>query len=172
MTYVLNLRVYAFIIAISASMGCTRSQTAAEKGKAEGRMKGKISYLNPDGLHRNPAFTHVVAVSGNVRTVYVGGQNAVTASGAIVGKGDIGAQAEQIFKNLQTALAAADAKLEHVVKWTVYAVQGHHPGPALAVFGKVWGNRPNPPTISVVTVAGLANPDFLMEIDAIAVVPE
>jgi enamine deaminase RidA (YjgF/YER057c/UK114 family) len=50
---------------------------------------GRVEYLNPEELPRNPAFTNVVAVSGPVKTVYVAGQNAVTASGEIVGKGDI-----------------------------------------------------------------------------------
>lgn len=49
-------------------------------------MKGNVAYLNPDGLHRNPAFSQVVVTSGRTRTVYVGGQNAVDASGGIVGR--------------------------------------------------------------------------------------
>jgi enamine deaminase RidA (YjgF/YER057c/UK114 family) len=51
-------------------------------------------------------------------------------------------------------------------------VQGNSPGPAFEVFRRVWGNRPNPPTITVLFVAGLANPEFLTEIDAIAVIPQ
>jgi ABC-type hemin transport system substrate-binding protein len=50
-------------------------------------MSGSVQYLNPDGLHKNPAYSQAVAVTGHVTTVYVGGQNAVDASGAIVGKG-------------------------------------------------------------------------------------
>lgn len=133
---------------------------------------GLIQHLNPDGLIKNPAFTNVVVVSGSVKTVYVGGQDAVDASGTIVGKGDIRAQTEQIFKNLQTALAAAGATLEHVVKWNIYVVQGQPLQPGFEVFQQVWGRRPNPPAITGVYVAGLANPDFLCEMDAIAVVPQ
>jgi enamine deaminase RidA (YjgF/YER057c/UK114 family) len=62
--------------------------------------------------------------------------------------------------------------LEHVVKWNVYIVQGQSPQPGFEVFRRVWGDRPNPPTITVLFVGGLANPDFLVEIDAIAVVPQ
>ena len=65
-----------------------------------------MKHLNPEGLHKNPAYSQAVVTEGNVRTVYVGGQNAVDASGEVVGRGDIGAQAEQIFKNLETALEA------------------------------------------------------------------
>ena len=133
---------------------------------------GTIQHLNPEGLNQNPAFTNVVVVTGNARTIYIGGQDAIDASGNIVGKGDIAAQTEQIFKNMETALAAAGAKLEHVIKWNLYIVQGQDLRPGFAVFQKAWGKRPNPPLISMAFVSGLANPDFLLEMDAIAVVPE
>lgn len=133
---------------------------------------GRVEHLNPPALHTNPAFTQVVRVSGPVRTIYVGGQNAVDAGGNIVDAGDITAQTRQILANLEAALAAAGAGLEHIVRWTIAVVQGQTLGPAFAVFQEVWGQRPNPPTIAVLVVAGLANPAFLAEIDAIAVVPE
>ncbi len=131
-----------------------------------------VQHLNPDDLPKNPAFTNVIVVSGPVKTVYVGGQDAIDSSGAIIGKGDIRAQAEQTLKNVQTALAAAGAELEHVVKWNVYVVQGQPAQPAFEVFQHLWGERPNPPTISLLFVSGLAHPDFLVEIDAVAVVPQ
>jgi enamine deaminase RidA (YjgF/YER057c/UK114 family) len=134
-------------------------------------MKGTVEHLNPDGLHKNPAFTQAVVVSGNVKTVYVGGQNAVDGSGRIVGQGDIKAQSEQVLENLETALAAAGAKLDHVVKWQVSIVQGQSPLPGFEAFRRAWADRGAPPTITVVFVAGLAHPDFLVEIDATAVVP-
>ena len=135
-------------------------------------MKGKIQHLNPDGLHLNPAFSQAVVASGNVTTVYVGGQNAVDAAGAIVGKGDIGAQSEQAIRNMEIALATGGAKLENVVKWNVYIVQGQPLQPGFEAFQKIWGDRPNPPAISSMFVAALAHPDYLVEIDAIAVVPQ
>lgn len=130
-----------------------------------------VKYLNPDGLHENPAFSQVMTTEGNVRTVYVGGQNAVTSSGEMVGISDMRQQASQVFKNLEIALAAAGARLENVIKWNVYVVQGQPPQPAFEEFQRVWGNRPNPPLVTVLFVVGLANPDFLLEVDAIAVVP-
>jgi enamine deaminase RidA (YjgF/YER057c/UK114 family) len=102
----------------------------------------------------------------------VGGQNAVSASGEIIGKGDLAAQAEQVLRDLQTALAAADADVEHLVKWTIHVVDGQPLQPAFAAFQRFWGNRPNPPLITLTRVSGLANPDFLVEIDAVAAVPE
>ena len=134
--------------------------------------KGQVQYLNPETLSKNPAFTNVVVVSGPAKTIYIGGQDAVDASGNIIGKGDLKAQTEQILKNIQAALAAGGAQPEHVVKWNIYVVQGQSLQEGFAAFQSVWGNRPNPPAISGMFVAGLAHPDFLAEIDAIAVVPE
>jgi len=135
-------------------------------------MKGSVQHLNPNGLHKNPAYSQAVAVAGNGKTVYVGGQNAVDASGRVVGKDNLQVQTEQVLKNVETALAAGGAKLEHVVKWNVYIVQGQSVLSGFKAFRHAWGDRPNPPAVTVLFVAGLANPDFLVEIDAIAVVPE
>jgi enamine deaminase RidA (YjgF/YER057c/UK114 family) len=73
---------------------------------------------------------------------------------------------------VETALAAGGAKLEHVVRWNVYIVQGQSVRPGFDAFRRAWGDRPNPPAVTVLFVAGLVNPDFLVEIDAIAVVPQ
>jgi enamine deaminase RidA (YjgF/YER057c/UK114 family) len=139
---------------------------------AQSATAGRVEYLNPDGLPKNPAFTNVAVVSGPVRTIYIGGQDAIDAEGQIVGKGDIAAQTAQIYANIETALAAAGAALEHVVKWNVLVVEGVDIRPAFEVAQKVWGDRPNPPLITVAVVKGLAHPDFLAEMDAIAVVPD
>jgi enamine deaminase RidA (YjgF/YER057c/UK114 family) len=135
-------------------------------------MKGSVEYINPDGLIKNSAFTNVAVVSGNVKTIYIGGLNAVNEKREIIGKGNIGLQTEQVMKNLRIALKAGSANLNNLIKWNIYVVQGISPQPALEVFQKVWGNRPNPPLITMLYVAGLANPDFLVEMDAIAVVAE
>jgi enamine deaminase RidA (YjgF/YER057c/UK114 family) len=137
-----------------------------------GNIDGQVQYINPDALNKNPAFSNVIIVTGSVKTVYVGGQDAVDRSGAIIGKGDLKAQAEQVLKNIQVALAAGGAQLEHVIKWNLYVVQGQSLRAGFEAFQRVWGNRPNPPAISVLFVSGLAHPDFLVEMDAIAVVPQ
>jgi enamine deaminase RidA (YjgF/YER057c/UK114 family) len=129
-------------------------------------------HINPDGLPKNPAFTNVIVVTGQVKTIYIGGQDAVDASGSIVGKGDIKKQTEQVLANLQAALKAAGAELGHIVKWNVYIVQGQSLQPGFEAFQQFWGRRPDPPAITVMFVSGLANPDFLVEMDAIAVVPQ
>lgn len=132
---------------------------------------GIVEHLNPDTLHKNPAFTQVISVTGPVKTVYVGGQDAVDAQGNIVGKGDIKAQTRQVLINLRKALAAAGAEPEHIIRWNVYIVQGQSLRDGFEAFQQFWGHHPNPPAITGVYVAGLANPDFLVEMDAVAVVP-
>jgi enamine deaminase RidA (YjgF/YER057c/UK114 family) len=132
---------------------------------------GRVTHLNPEGMLSNPAFTQVVAIEGNTRTIYVGGQDAVDADGAIIGAGDIGVQTTQALANVERALAAAEARLEHVIKWTVYVVAGQPAEPGFHAFLQAWGDRGAPPTITVAYVSALANPEFLIEIDAVAVVP-
>jgi enamine deaminase RidA (YjgF/YER057c/UK114 family) len=133
---------------------------------------GSVRYINPDSLNKNPAFTNVVVVEGNVKTVHIGGQDALNASGEIVGKGDIVAQVEQILRNLRAALAAGGAGPEHIIKWNIYVVEGQPLQAGFAAFQNAWPQTPNPPAITVVFVSGLAHPDFLVEMDAVAVVPQ
>jgi enamine deaminase RidA (YjgF/YER057c/UK114 family) len=134
--------------------------------------KPSVEFLNPDSLHKNPAYSQVVVTKGAVRTVYIGGQNAVNEAGEVVGKGDMNAQATQILKNLKYALKAADAEFGNIIKWNIYILQGQNIQPAFEVFQKEIKTMSHPPLITGVHVAGLANPDFLLEIEAIAVVPE
>lgn len=130
-----------------------------------------VRYLSPEGLHRNPAFSQAVSVDGPHRTVYVGGQNAVDAKGAIVGEGDVAAQGAQVARNLRAALGAAGAGPEHVVQWRVFLVESASPREAFEAFGRAFGPLPHAPAVTVARVAGLAHPAFLVEVEAVAAVP-
>ena len=143
----------------------------AERPDAANPATGSVRYVDPEGLNKNPAFTNVVVVEGPARTIYVGGQDSVDASGNIVGKGDVAAQTRQVIENLRAALAAGGAGPEHVVKWNLYVVEGQSLQAGFAAFQNAWPETPNPPAITMAFVAGLANPDFLVEMDAVAVVP-
>jgi enamine deaminase RidA (YjgF/YER057c/UK114 family) len=135
-------------------------------------MDVNIEYINPEGLATQRGYSHAIAVRGNHTTIYVGGQNAVDKNGTVTGKGDLKVQAEQALSNVEKVLDAAGATLRNVVKFTIYLVQGQNPQEGFLVFQKKWGNHPNFPTITVLFVSGLANPDWLIEIDAVAVVME
>lgn len=131
-----------------------------------------VEYINPESMSSNPAFTQAISVTGPHKTIYIGGQNGVDAKGEIVGRDDFKVQVEQLYKNLLTVLEASGATPEHVVKWTIYVVQGQSVQEGLEVFQKTWGSQSQPPVITVVFVAALGRPGILCEIDAIAVVPE
>jgi enamine deaminase RidA (YjgF/YER057c/UK114 family) len=132
---------------------------------------GAVHYLQPDGLHKNPAYINVVTVTGATKTVYVGAQGALDAAGTIVGKGDVAAQTEQVLKNIETALAVAGATVDHIIKVSVYIAHGQPLQAAFAIVQRRWGSRPNPPTNAVLFVPELVPSDFLIAVDAIAVVP-
>ena len=129
----------------------------------------EIEHIRPDGLANNPAYTQVVASRG-ARTIHVSGQVAIDAAGELVGPGDLAAQTEQVMVNLRTALEAAGVSFGDVVKIVVYVVdyQPEH----RAVIGEVRGrylSAANPPASTLVGVTALAAPEYLIEIEAVAV---
>ena len=124
-----------------------------------------ITHLNPAALHRNPAFSHGTIVDGGGRLIIVGGQNGVGADGAVVGS-DLAAQTRQALRNVLAVLAAGGATQADVVKLTIYLVAGHDAREAFAASREIWGAHPT--AITVLQVVGLANPGFLVEIDALA----
>ena len=133
-------------------------------------MSTKIQYLNPEGLSKNPAFSQIVVTEGNGKTIYIGGQNSINAKSEIIGKGDISIQSEQAMKNLETALSAYNATFNDLVKITIYIVQGQDLRKAFEASQKFFKDVTNPPAVSGLFVSALANPDYLIEIDAIAFV--
>lgn len=125
-------------------------------------------HINPEGLHRSPAFSQAVVVEQPAKTIYIGGQNGVDAAGEVVGP-SVGEQAGQAFRNLATILESEGATLANIVHWTIAVVEGNAFDEGLAAFQAMWNPSDPPPAITVHVVAGLG-PGFLVEIDAIAVV--
>lgn len=124
--------------------------------------------INPDGLPTPDSYTHVVAAAGG-RLVFIAGQVADDARGNLIGPGDLAGQARQAFANLARCLAAAGARPDQVTKITIYVV-GHRPeflpvisAARIAVFGD------HRPADTLVGVSTLAEPGYLIEVDAIAV---
>jgi enamine deaminase RidA (YjgF/YER057c/UK114 family) len=124
--------------------------------------------LNPESLPRNPAFSQVIVVEAPAATIYVGGQNAISPAGEIVGE-TLYDQARQALHNVEAGLAAAGASIGDVVRWTIAIVDGYPIAEGFKAFADAYGLMADPPTIGVHVVAGLANPRFLVEIDAVAV---
>lgn len=122
-------------------------------------------YQRPDGSPPVNGYSHAVAFSG--RMVAVSGQVPLDQNGEVVGRDDPRSQMRQVFANLEIALAAAGAGMEHVVKLNVYLTDLSD----LEVFRSVrdeYISPANPPASSLVQVKGLVNPAFRVEIDAVA----
>jgi enamine deaminase RidA (YjgF/YER057c/UK114 family) len=131
-------------------------------------MNNKIDFISPDQLLKNPAFSQAAITKGSGNTIYIGGQNAITKDQEIIGKGDITSQTEYALKNIETALYSCNASLDDLFKLTIYIVQGQDVQKGFAGAQSFLKRLSHPPVISGVIVAGLANPDYLVEIEAIA----
>jgi enamine deaminase RidA (YjgF/YER057c/UK114 family) len=127
-------------------------------------------FLNPPALNPTSGFTHVVTATAG-KTIYVSGQVSVNEKNEVVGKGDFRAQVEHTFENLKAALAAAGATFKDVVKVT-YFVVGLKPehAPVVREVRAKYLDAANPPASSLIGVAALVVPDWLIEIELIAVV--
>jgi len=127
-----------------------------------------IQRLNPPSLSKPTGYSHATLVTAG-RQVHVSGQVALNASGEIVGKGDITAQTEQVYQNLKAALSAAGADMRHVFKLVTYVVDLT---PARAAeIRKVrlaHMTEGDYPASTMVGTTALVHPDFLIEVEAIA----
>lgn len=126
------------------------------------------TFINPETMHRPTGYTHVVEVTGG-RPVYIAGQVALDPTGALVGSGDVRAQARQVFDNLRLALQAVGATFEQVVKLNYYLVDATH----LPVVREVRDQYVNPrrlPASTAVEVRRLSRDDLLIEVEAVAVI--
>ena len=133
-----------------------------------------VQLLNPAGLPQ-PEHYRQVAVATGTRTVYMAGQVARTAAGEPVGAGDLAAQVEQAYLNVGTALAAAGAGFDDVAKLTVYIVDWSPEkladlGAGVARAAERLGVDLIKP-VTLLSVAALGEPDLLVEVEAVAVLP-
>ena len=122
-----------------------------------------IERIQPEGMHRPTGYTHVVK-AGNL--VFLAGQTATDSSGNVVGIGNVEAQADQVYENIKTALASVGANLSSLIKTTTYLtrsedIDGYRRARAKHIPTDL-------PASTLLFVAGLANPLYLIEIEVIA----
>ena len=131
--------------------------------------KMTLELINPEELPTHASYTQVIAATGS-RQVFVAGQVAEDAQGNLVGAGDLAAQARQAFANVGRALAAAQAQPEQVTRITIYVV--HHRPEYLPEISeaRIALFADHRPTDALLGVETLAEPEYLIEVDAIAVV--
>ncbi len=129
----------------------------------------QVKRTNPPTLSKPTGYTHIVEVTGPAKMVYISGQIALDKDGNVVGAGDMKAQAEQVFRNLEAALTAAGAKCSDVVKMNTYITDMDKAPAVREVRARYFGETA--PASTLVQVVHLARPEFMLEIEVIAVVP-
>ena len=127
----------------------------------------KFDLIAPAAVHRPMGYSHAARVHRG-ELLFVAGQVALDPSGGLVGKGDFRAQAKQVFENLKTVVESAGGSFRDIVKLNVYVVDVSR----LAEYREVrdpYIDVQHPPASTLVQVAALFRPDFLIEVEAVAI---
>ena len=123
-----------------------------------------IERIKPAGVYEAKGYSHAVK-RGNI--VFVAGQVSKDIDGKLVGPGDIVAQVDQVFRNLKAVVEASGATLADVVKLNIYTTDLAHYRPHIRE-GRDKYFSEFPPATTLLVVKSLADPNFLLEIDAVA----
>jgi enamine deaminase RidA (YjgF/YER057c/UK114 family) len=126
-----------------------------------------IERTNPSSLGQRGGYHHVVK---DGKTVYLAGQVARDKDGKTVGAGDAEAQAEQVFRNIQTALESVGSDLNHILKMTTFMTRRGDFSAYRAAKGKFLTDDAALPASTLILCSGLADPDFLIEIEVVATI--
>ena len=129
----------------------------------------KKDYLNPKELNQPKFYTHAVTAEGARRLIYVSGQVSWDAAGAVVGKCDMRAQSEQVFRNVSAALKAAGAGWGDIVKMNGYMVGMN--AERVTAYREVrqrFLKEGALPASTLVGVEALVHPDLLLEVEVVA----
>jgi enamine deaminase RidA (YjgF/YER057c/UK114 family) len=126
-------------------------------------------FLNPKTLMTPAGYSHVAKVNRGT-IVYLAGQVSGDATGKLVGEGNFEAQAEQVFRNLKSAVEAAGGSMADIVKLNIYLVAEVDTAevPKLRAIRDRYVNAEKPPASTLVFVSRLARPGWLIEIEAVA----
>jgi len=146
--------------------------TAQTKAAKENMNKKPFRIYNPDTLAKpTVGYSQVAEVTGG-KIVYVAGQVALDKSGNLVGKNDFRAQTQQVFENLKAGVESAGGDASNIVKLNIYVAEAVDAAqiPVIREIRDKFVNTANPPTSTLVVVKRLVRPEWLIEIDAVAVV--
>jgi enamine deaminase RidA (YjgF/YER057c/UK114 family) len=148
----------------------TMAVAASAASGAQAQTPSNLTFSNPPGLSSPPTYSHVVEVNGPHRTVYIAGQTGVAANGKIAE--GFRAQAVQVMENLKIALASVGGDFEHVVKLNSYLTDIEaNANEFREVRAQYFTNKSTLPAATLVQVVRLANPNFLLEVEVIALLP-
>jgi len=134
------------------------------------QQRNAARFLKSDALPPSPGYSQAVEVRPG-RIIYIAGQVSMDRSGKLVGDGDMRTQAQQTFGNLKAALEASGAKFENVVKLNYYVLDVAQL-PVVREVRDKFVNTANPPASTAVEVKRLFREGFLIEVEAVAAVPE
>jgi enamine deaminase RidA (YjgF/YER057c/UK114 family) len=132
--------------------------------------ENRAQFLIPDTMPKSVGYSQVARVTEGA-LVFVAGQVALDNSGNIVGKGDFTAQIRQVFENLKAAVEAAGGTLNDIIKLNSYFLN-FSDLPKFREVRDIYINLKNPPASTAIQVTALVRPEFLVEVEAVAVVPK
>ncbi len=162
-------RLSHFVLVAGIIILLTQLGPAQARRTTKEKTTAQPQFLNPDGLSKPTGYTHVVIAQPG-KLVYVSGQVALNPASDMVGKGDLRVQATQAMENLRSALAAAGATLEDIIKVNYYVVNLKPDQlPIIREVRSKYFSAEHPPASTLVGVTALAREEFLIEIEAVAV---
>jgi enamine deaminase RidA (YjgF/YER057c/UK114 family) len=128
----------------------------------------KVSFINPKAVSVPTGYTQVVSVDGPKKMLYISGQVSTNQKGETVGMGDLEAQTRQVYTNLLAILKSQGASFKDVVKLNTYSTQPEKVGTVRKVRND-FISADSPPASTFIGVTALADPAFLIEVEAVAV---
>jgi enamine deaminase RidA (YjgF/YER057c/UK114 family) len=131
----------------------------------------EIRRVNPPALGDSPGYSQIVDVRAR-RIIFIAGQTALDRDGKLQGRNDFAAQADQVFRNLETALRAVGCTASNLVKLTVFLRDMSHLPTYREARNRFFATvtPPAAPAITLIEVSKLYGPDFLIEIEAVAAI--
>lgn len=162
------------VLSAALQGGDSIPQDKASKANKSETTQGTSPFriFNPKNMAKPTAGYSQVAEVQDGKIVYIAGQVALDRAGNLVGRDDFRAQAQQIFENLKAAVEAAGGDFHDVIKLNYYCAESVDPAlfPAVREIRDMYVNTANPPVSTFVVVKRLVRPEWLMEIEAVAVV--
>ena len=155
-----------FVTAVTA----VAAASAAATGSAQAQARTNVRHSNPSGMTQPTAYSQVVEVNGPHRLIFVAGQTGVDGSGKAAK--EFRAQAVQAFENIKTALASVGGSMDNVVRLVTYLTDIEQNADAYReVRASFFADKSALPASTLLQVTRLANPSFLIEVDATAILP-
>jgi enamine deaminase RidA (YjgF/YER057c/UK114 family) len=153
---------------------CFWAGAVGQQGKVNAGSRMAFRIFNPDTMAKPTAGYSQVAEIRSGKLVFIAGQVALDKAGNLIGKDDFRAQVQQVFENLKAAVASSGGNFNDVVKLNFYCAESVDPAqiPVVREIRDKYVNTANPPTSTFVVVKRLVRPEWMIEVEAVAVVKQ